>query len=231
VIESSIDFSIGPEGPFSPAAVIFDMDGLMLDTERPMIDSWIQASKKLGWHLKREIILDTIGRDEASTHAIFVNACGKNFPYERIREEVVRGIVQKAESEGIPHRPGLLTLLNRLEHRNIPMAIATSTDRKTALWKLEKAGIRERFSVLACGDEVRHGKPAPDIFLLAAERLEKQPVFCIGFEDSPAGLEGLSAAGIRSVFIKDVLEPPIEILAQIWRRYKDFAEACALFEG
>jgi HAD superfamily hydrolase (TIGR01509 family) len=231
VIESSLEYPIGFERPFIPAAVIFDMDGLMLDTEKPMIDSWIQAAEKLGRRLERKIILDTIGKDEAATRAIFVNAYGKDFPYRMVREEAVRSIIQKAESEGIPHRPGLLVLLDCLKRRNIPMAVATSTDRKIALWKLEKAGVRERFAVLVCGDEVGRGKPAPDIFLLAAERLEKQPASCIGFEDSPAGLAGLRAAGIPSVFVKDILEPPPEILAGVWRRYDNLAEACELFEA
>ncbi|MDR0585774.1 MAG: HAD family phosphatase, partial [Treponema sp.] len=129
----------------------------------------------------------------------------------------------------LPHRPGLLTLLDRLDALEIPKAVATSTERKRALWKLEKAGIADRFTVLVCGDEIRRGKPAPDIFLKAAERLGAAPADCVGFEDSPAGLKGLAEAGIRSVFIKDLAEPPPDVLAGVWRRCADLAEAAALF--
>jgi beta-phosphoglucomutase-like phosphatase (HAD superfamily) len=94
---------------------------------------------------------------------------------------------------------------------------------------LGKAGIVERFSAFAFGDEVANGKPAPDIYLLAASRLGAAPRACVGFEDSPAGLRSLAAAGIRSVFVKDVVEPPPEVLAGVWRQCGDLAEAVDLF--
>jgi HAD superfamily hydrolase (TIGR01509 family) len=158
-----------------------------------------------------------------------MNEYGPDFPYEVIRQEAVQGMLAKVETEGIPHRPGLSVLLDHLVSLSIPLGVATSTAKEIALWKLEKAQIRDRFQAIACGDEVRHGKPAPDIFLLAAARLGKKPADCVGFEDSPAGLTGLHAAGIRSVFIPDLMEPPADILATVWRRCHDLAEAVALF--
>ncbi|MDR2258511.1 MAG: HAD family hydrolase, partial [Treponema sp.] len=154
---------------------------------------------------------------------------GPDFPYDEYRREAVRLIREAAEERGIPRRPGLLPLLDHLDRLAIPFAVATSTDRETAVWKLTKAGIRDRFSALACGDEVQYGKPAPDIFLLAAERLGKSPAECTGFEDSPAGLMALQAAGIPPVFIKDLLEPPAEVLAGVWRRYDSLDQAIELF--
>ncbi|MDR2101495.1 MAG: HAD family phosphatase [Treponema sp.] len=215
--------------PFIPAAVIFDMDGLMLDTERPAVSLWIEAAQKSGWTVSRELVLATLGIDKAATRSLFMAEYGPDFPYETICGDLSRSIRDQAEKEGILHRPGLLTLLDYLAARGIPLGVATSTIRKTALWKLDKGGIRDRFTVLACGDEVSRGKPAPDIFLLAAERLGQNPSQCVGFEDSPAGLRALHAAGIRSVFIKDMVEPPREVLATVWRRCGDLAEAAALF--
>ena len=110
------------------------------------------------------------------------------------------------------------------------MAVATSTHRASALKKLALAGIEQRFTVIVGGDEVSWGKPAPDIYLLAAEKLKKQPSLCVGFEDSPAGLKALQAAGIRSVFIKDLIEPPRELLSAVWHECRDLAEAIVLFE-
>jgi HAD superfamily hydrolase (TIGR01509 family) len=205
------------------------MDGLMLDTERPVIGFWIQAGRILGWKIPRETIYRTIGIKEENARALYLDEYGPEFPYNEYRREAVRLIRDAADQQGINHRPGLLPLLDHLRHLDMPLAVATSTDRETAVWKLTKAGIRDRFSTLACGDEVRHGKPAPDIFLLAAERLGIPPAECTGFEDSPAGLMSLQTAGIPSVFIKDILDPPEEVLAGVWRRYDSLEQARELF--
>ncbi|GHV90317.1 phosphorylated carbohydrates phosphatase [Spirochaetia bacterium] len=217
------------ETPFLPGAVIFDMDGLMLDTEQPVMDLWPRAARNLGWEMHREIVLRTIGIDENTTKSILRETYGENFPYFAIKKELFRLIHEIVDKEGIAHRPGLLTMLDKLDTLGVPFGVATSTDRKTALWKLEKANIRDRFNIIICGDEVQHGKPAPDIFLLAAKQLDQAPTSCIGFEDSIAGLRALAAAGIRSVFIKDLLDPPAEVLATVWRQCGDLAEAAELF--
>ncbi|MDR1374309.1 MAG: HAD family phosphatase [Treponema sp.] len=215
--------------PFLPAGAIFDMDGLLLDTERPVLTLWIELSRKLDWEVSKETVLRTVGVNEIDTKAAFMNAHGPEFPYDRIRNELIRTVVERAEKEGIPCRPGLPALLERLEGLGVPMGIATSSDRETALWKLDRAGLDGRFSVLVCGDEVPQGKPAPDIFLLAVKKLGKTPAACVGFEDSPAGLRALHHAGIPSVFIKDIIEPPGDVLKTVWWRCADLAEAAALF--
>ncbi|MDR3161812.1 MAG: HAD family phosphatase [Spirochaetaceae bacterium] len=216
--------------PFLPAAAIFDMDGLMLDTERPAATAWARAARNLGWPVDERIAAKTIGMDEPSNRAIIMEELGADFPYDAVRKEMAAIVRREVEeSRGIPQRPGLTALLDHLEALRVPLAVATSSGRKSALWKLRQGGILDRFSVLACGDEVPQGKPAPDVFLLAAERLGKDPADCVGFEDSPAGLRALAAAGIRSVFVKDLVEPPPEVLALVWRRCGDLAEAAALF--
>ncbi|AEF84410.1 putative beta-phosphoglucomutase (Beta-PGM) [Treponema primitia ZAS-2] len=215
--------------PFLPNAVIFDMDGLMIDSERPGIRAWIDAARELGWDMAEELILQAVGRNEESTKNLLIDAFGPGFPYEKVRDLTRERIIERAEKEGIPHRPGLIALLDHLAALKVPLGVATSTDREAALWKLRKAGILERFSAMTFGDEIRRGKPDPDIFLLAAARLGEAPRDCIGFEDSPAGLMALHAAGIRSVFVKDILEPSPEVLATVWHRCADLAEARALF--
>jgi HAD superfamily hydrolase (TIGR01509 family) len=212
-----------------PAAVVFDMDGLMLDTERPLMARWLQVSKAFGWEISAEVVIRTIGVNAATTREVYMSAYGADFPYQDIRAEVSRRIREEAEQEGVSHRPGLILLLDHLAGLGIPCAVATSTSRDTALWKLRKAGIEERFVVKVCGDEVARGKPAPDIFLRALELMDKAAADSVGFEDSPAGLRSLHAAGIRSVFIKDLIEPPPEVLATVWRRCTDLAEAARLF--
>jgi HAD superfamily hydrolase (TIGR01509 family) len=214
---------------FQPQAVLFDMDGLMLDTERPAIETWVEAARACGQEITGEIVRNSIGISEVNIKELYLDKFGPRFPFDEIRQEAIRRMQKRTEEQGIDHRPGLLVLLDHLAARRIPLAVATSTSRKIALWKLEKAGIRDRFAALVCGDEVRKGKPAPEIFLRAAELLGHPPSHCIGFEDSPAGLLALQAARIPSVFIKDMLEPSPEILAGIWRRYNSLDEAVELF--
>ena len=216
-------------GIFRPAAAIFDMDGLLLDTEKPAIPLWTRAGESFGWKISPQLVIRTLGLNGAKTRAIFFEELGPELPYDRIKEEFSRLYDEEFE-KGIALKRGLIVLLEHLAARNIPAAVATSTRVSGTRWKLGKAGILDRFTALACGDEVVNGKPAPDIFLLAAERLGKKPSECAGFEDSPAGLEGLYAAGIPSVFIKDMAQPSLEILSTVWRSYKDLEEAVELFE-
>jgi HAD superfamily hydrolase (TIGR01509 family) len=213
---------------YMPGAVIFDMDGLLLDTERPVKGLWLRAARSKGWEIRPETVLRTTGVDEGSTRRIMAEEYGPDFPYEEIRGELSRLIRETAEREGISWRPGLPVILEKLDRLKIPYGVATSTKRTTALWKLEKAGLAGRFTVIVCGDEVEQGKPAPDIFLRAAGFLGAAPGDCLGLEDSPAGLRALAAAGIPSIFIKDMVEPPAEVLAAVWRRCNDLAEAAAL---
>ncbi|MDR2398421.1 MAG: HAD family phosphatase [Spirochaetaceae bacterium] len=214
---------------FTPAAVIFDMDGLMLDTERPMVAMWRRVGWDHGWDITQDLLFRTVGVKEEVSRGIFLEEYGADFPYDALKREVFRRREAQIQREGIPHRPGLGTLLDHLAARGIPLGLASSTVREIGLWKLRKARILDRFQVLAFGDEVRLSKPAPDIFLLAASRLHKAPEDCLGFEDSPAGLQGLAAAGIRSVFIRDLIEPSPEILSGVWCRFEDLAEAVTLF--
>jgi HAD superfamily hydrolase (TIGR01509 family) len=211
------------------AGVIFDMDGLILDTERPMLGFWIPAAEKFGWNIETGDVEKTLGFNETATEGFFRQKYGNRFPYGKIRAEVERLTAGLFEREGIAHKPGLLKLLDHLAALNLPLAVATSSDRNTALWKLRKAGIDGRFSAVVCGDEVEKSKPAPDIFLKAAAKLDLAPSACAGFEDSPAGLMGLEAAGIPSIFIKDLVEPPPEILKGVWRRCAGLAAAVELF--
>jgi HAD superfamily hydrolase (TIGR01509 family) len=205
------------------------MDGLMLDTERSAVDCWMDIARERGWKVDRETGLKTVGVDEKTTRRIIQADCGPDFPYEEIRSALVRRLTADFKKNGVPHRPGLAPLLNHLDSLGIPLGVATSTERRLALWKLRYAGIRRRFSVIVCGNEVERGKPAPDIYLLAAERLGTTPARCVGFEDSPAGLQALHHAGIPAVFVKDLIEPSPDILATVWRRCETLEEAIPLF--
>lgn len=214
---------------FIPCAVLFDMDGLMLDTEGPVLPFWHEAMAKFGFSIDEDTLYKTIGVPASSTEKLLLEKYGKDFPYDAVTDELERLVKEDNEKNGIPQKKGLLRLLDHLDMLGIPKAVATSTRRKKALWKLECARIADRFPITVCVDDVTYGKPAPDLFLAAAEKLGKAPELCVGFEDSVAGLQSLSAAGIKSVFIKDVLEPPEDVMKTVWRQFGNLAEAAVLF--
>ncbi len=213
------------ERTFRPSAVIFDMDGLMFDTENLTIPFWEVAGKPFGYNITYDIVLRMVGISAEKARLVMQEEFGDDFPYDAIRDEFRKIVQKEVEKNGVPLKPGLLFLLDRLSAAKIPLGVATSSRNATAVNMLTKAGIIDRFAALTCGDEVTNGKPAPDIFLLAAKKLGQPPSACVGFEDSPPGLQGLHAAGIRSIFIKDLLEPSKEILATVWHRCKDLKEA------
>jgi HAD superfamily hydrolase (TIGR01509 family) len=217
------------EKTFRPAAVIFDMDGLMFDTENLTIPLWETAGKPFGYNITHDIVLRMVGISGEKARLVLLEEFGGDFPYDTIRDEFRLLVKKEIEKKGVPKKPGLMYLLDRLCAAKIPLGVATSSRRDTALDLLGKAGILDRFTAITGGEEVTNGKPAPDIFLLAAQKLGQPPVACAGFEDSPAGLRGLYAAGIRSVFIKDVIEPEREVLATVWHKCNDLSEAAVLF--
>jgi HAD superfamily hydrolase (TIGR01509 family) len=217
------------EKKFRPAAIIFDMDGLMLDTERLTIPLWDEAGKKFGYRIPFDTVQKMVGISSQNARAVLFEEYGDDFPYDAIRYEF-RLLCKREYEKGVPVKKGLVFLLDHLTAAKIPFGVATSTRRETAMETLEKAGILKYFAAITGGDEVANGKPAPDIFLLASKKLGQHPSACVGFEDSPAGLRGLHAAGIRSVFIRDLIDPPQEVLDTVWRTCGDLSEAVELFE-
>ena len=218
-----------PITPFTPEGVVFDVDGLMLDTEQLELNLYVTISARLGWPTPLEMLGNTIGRSDEYAQAFYKKTYGDDYPFREIWTAVLEEETRYGNTNGLPLKKGLLILLDKLKSLGVPLAVATSNKSKRAQWKLERGGIADRFKVFACGDEVEHGKPAPDIFLLAAKKLGIKPKNCIGFEDSAAGLTGMAAAGIPSVFIRDLSEPPPEILAGVWRQCSDLEEAALLF--
>jgi HAD superfamily hydrolase (TIGR01509 family) len=218
------------EEKIRPAAVIFDMDGTLFDTENLTIPFWEIAGKPFGYNITHDIVLKMVGISAARAKEVMAQQFGADFPYDAIRDEFRKIFKNEVETNGVPKKPGADSILERLSLAKIPMALATSTRRETAVFMLEKAGILDRFSAVTGGDEVVNGKPAPEIFLKSAEKLGKLPAECIGIEDSPAGLLALNSAGIRSIFIKDVIEPSKEVLDTVWRHCGDLGEAARLFD-
>ncbi len=192
-----------------PRAVIFDMDGLMLDTEVMARIVWRQAGEDLGYPISDALFLSFVGRTGADSAAILKEVWGADFPLERLRARIASHWENLVARQPIPTKPGLAELIAYLEARGIRRAIATSSRRRDALDKL--GPLIHHFEVLVTGDEISHGKPAPDIFLLAAQRLGLSPAECLVLEDSHAGIQAARAAGIRAIMVPDLLAPTPEV--------------------
>ncbi len=181
-------------------AVLFDMDGLMVDTELLARAAWQRVVAPYGLTISDSVYERMLGRRTVESAQLVLDA----LPLPLSRDELVERKTAEfllSLAGGVPAMPGLWELLERIEQSGLSWAVATSTPRPVAEIVLGKLGVVGRYMALACGDEVGHGKPAPDIFLLAAARLGVAPAACLALEDSAAGCAAAAAAGIRVVAV------------------------------
>ena len=215
--------------PFLPDAVIFDMDGLMLDSERAITDCMERAAAEAGHALPRSLWLSLVGTGEQACREILAARLGEPSAMAMLdRTDVLYEAMVEA---GIPHRPGIVGLLEWLQARGIPRAVATSTRRPLALRKLRRAGLLERFDAVCTSSDVEQPKPAPDVYLLAAKRLGVAPARCLVLEDSPAGVRAALAAGMLPVQVPDLVEPDAALRKLGHRIVPSLAQAQALLEA
>ncbi len=193
------------------SAVILDADGLMLDSESLSLGCWIVAGREFGYEIRPEDHQRVLGLTVSDSRKVFREIFGADFPYDAIRARRLKLGEELMEREGMPVKAGLRDLLDFLRARQFPRAVATSTDREFAEKKLRAAGIRPYFEIVVAGDEIRHGKPAPDIFLAAAAKLGIPPANCLVLEDSEPGIRGAHAAGMVPVMVPDLKPPSPEI--------------------
>ncbi|CAH0535636.1 Phosphorylated carbohydrates phosphatase [Vibrio stylophorae] len=192
-------------------AAIFDMDGLLLDTERVCMRVFKAACEQLELPFDDVVYRSMIGCNAVDIQRIFTEFYGDD--YQRIHDTWRPAYNAVVLHEAIPVKTGVLALLDWLKAQGVPMAVATSTSRDVAEVKLELAGLTPYFDSISTGDEVKHGKPHPEIYLLAAERLGVDPTQCIAFEDSNNGTRAAMAAGMQTFQIPDLVEPSDEVRA------------------
>ncbi|WP_329844490.1 HAD family phosphatase [Stenotrophomonas sepilia] len=213
--------------PFLPDAVIFDMDGLMIDSERVSLACWSQAADEFGLGLDETVFLRMVGLGDRDSHAL-LRAQG-------IEDSVIDAVAahchdlyEARTQTGLPLRPGILELLELLKVHAVPRAVATTTRQPRANRKLTAAGLLPYFDAVITSGDVARPKPAPDIYLLAAQRLGQAPERCLALEDSPAGTRAALAAGMTVIQVPDLVHPDEELRALGHRIVGSLVDAHAL---
>lgn len=206
---------------------IFDMDGLMFDSERLVCSIWQEMMDENGYKFNVDIFKNTIGLRQDKSKKFYTSLYSEDFDYDGFKIQSRQRFYKRIEKDGVPIKKGLFELLDFLKDNNIKMAVATSTSAKTALKVIKKAGVYDYFDSFVCGDDVKNGKPHPEVFLTAAERIGVPPEECIAFEDSINGIKSAFAANMTTVMVPDFLQPTDEIKPKISLLCKSLDEAIA----
>ena len=193
--------------------VIFDMDGVIFDTEHLTLSLWIQAGKELGIPGLVELYPSVIGTTAVRTSEILFERYGESFPKADFDRRVRELYLEHYKREGLPVKPGAENLLSFLSAHAVSMALASSTRTGLVRRELKDAGFIKYFSVIIGGDMVSHSKPHPEIFLKAAEVLGAAPGDCYVIEDSFNGIRAAAEAGMHPLMVPDMIQPTEEILA------------------
>ena len=195
--------------PFS--AVIFDMDGTLLDTELVFREIVWQVSRMLGFTMTETVHLGMVGASHEAARRLLGETYGADFPFETFDAEC-RRLMQGRMQQAVPVKTGVVELLDELAARRIPMAVATSSRARNAHHHLDSAGLIARFETIVTRDDVVAPKPDPEPYLLAASRLAQDPRSCLAIEDSHTGVRAAHAAGMQTIMVPDLLQPSEDVL-------------------
>lgn len=198
------------QDPFD--AVIFDMDGTLLDTEAVFRTIVFEVVAEMGFAMTDAVHMAMVGSSHEATERLLVETYGAAFAYARF-DTACRDAMKRRMETAIPVKTGAIDLIGALKDSGIPIAVATSSRARHAHPHLEAAGILGHFDVVVTRDDVVNPKPDPEPYLTAARRLGVDPVRCIAFEDSHSGVRAAHGAGMRTVMVPDLVAPTSEIAA------------------
>lgn len=194
-------------------AVFFDMDGLMLDTEPITIKAKVIEGNKIGLAITEDMVKHTIGMSQKHVDEYFKSFFHEKYNHQYFIQKRREYLFEYMKENGLPLKKGLESLLEYLKIKEIPLAIVTSSTREIINQYMQYGDIFKYFKFIVTGDEVKKGKPDPDVYLYAAKRMGVNPEECLVYEDSKNGIISASRAHMKVIMIPDLIEPDEEVLA------------------
>ena len=212
-------------------AVIFDMDGVIFDSEKAYIECWKPLEKEFKIPDLKATMYECIGVNSSITRKIFLEKYGEDFPLEKYQQMASDSMKKLVDSGELPKKKGVDELLVFLKEHNVPMAVASSTKTETVKRELKMAGVIDYYDVIIGGDMVLKSKPEPDIFIEAASQLGIEPKDCVVIEDSHNGIRAAFAAGMTAVMVPDLLAPNDEMREKADYIFESLVDVKRYFES
>ena len=205
-------------------AVLFDMDGVIFDTEREYLKEWNKIFEKYGYEMKKEIYVSVMGRGRKKVKEIFKENFGDDLPIEEMYIEKDKMLKEAIENNEVPLKQGALELLEFLKRNGYKTALATSAKKDRVKSQVTHAKINNLFDAIVCADDIVKSKPNPEIFLKAAEKVNIKPENCIVIEDSEAGIRAAFNAGMIAFHVKDLKEADENIKKYCNKNFENLIE-------
>lgn len=204
-------------------SVIFDMDGVLFDTERLYLEVWTRVCEKYGYKMTKEIYCKVIATGRENVKRVFKQEFGMDIPIEEMYKEKDEALAKEIEKK-IPLKEGAYELLTYLKEKNYRMALATSAKRERMEKQLRQAKIKHFFDEIVCKDDVKETKPNPEIFLKAADKLNVKPKRCIVIEDSSSGVKAAYNGNMKVVHVVDLKEADDDIKKLCYKSFNSLVE-------
>lgn len=217
--------------PVSVKGLVFDMDGLLLDSEKVVKRSWDYAGKELGYENFGDHIYNTVGFNLKRRTEYFKTNVDLDFPMDRFAQMTREYYYKIADKEGIAVKKGAPELLNAAKSHGCMIGLATSSRQIHAEKSLKRAGLYDYFDGKVFGDTVKEGKPSPEIYLKACKSIGIEPEDAVALEDAPSGAISAHAAGMRVIVVPDLVQPPEEVKQFLWKQAEDLERVIEMIWG
>lgn len=211
-------------------AVIFDMDGVLIDTEKHYNAAWCQAATEAGFPFTREHALLLRSCEAKEGEKLMQGIFGPSFDYYAIRERRRELVKERLAQYGLEKKPGVEEILRFLRAKGIKTAVATATALDITKSHLTTIGVCDLFDSIVSAKNVAHGKPEPDVYLYACEQIGERPQDCMAVEDSPNGILAAYRAGLRTVMVPDLTQPDEELAKYLYACINSLPDLCELVD-